>query len=72
LRSHLLVAHEAIQAGVNLKGYYVWSLMDNFEWAYGLSQRFGLIRVDYDTGRRTPKQSAHWYREIIAQNGVQE
>lgn len=46
--------------------------MDNFEWAHGFDKRFGLVRVDYDTGRRTPKQSAHWYREVIAQNGVQE
>lgn len=72
LRAHLLAAHEALKAGANLQGYYVWSLLDNFEWAYGYEMRFGLVRVDYDTGRRTPKQSASWYREVIAQNGVQE
>ncbi|MCB0181634.1 MAG: beta-glucosidase [Anaerolineae bacterium] len=72
LRAHLLAAHEAVQAGVNLKGYYVWSLMDNFEWAHGLSKRFGLVRVEFETGQRIPKQSALWYRNVIAQNGVQE
>lgn len=70
LRSHFLAAHEAIQAGANLQGYYIWSLMDNFEWAHGYDKRFGLIWVDYDTGRRIPKQSARWYSNIIAQNGV--
>jgi beta-glucosidase len=72
LRAHFLAAHEAIQAGANLQGYYVWSLLDNFEWAHGYDKRFGLVWVDYDTGRRTPKQSARWYSEVIAQNGVQE
>jgi beta-glucosidase len=72
LRAHLMAVHEAIRTSVNLKGYYVWSFMDNFEWAHGLSKRFGLVRVEYDTGRRIPKQSAHWYRQVIAQNGVYE
>jgi beta-glucosidase len=72
LRAHFLAAHDAIRAGANLQGYYVWSLMDNFEWAHGYDKRFGMVWVDFDTGRRIPKQSAHWYREIIAQNGVQE
>jgi beta-glucosidase len=70
LRAHLQAAWEAIQAGVNLQGYYVWSLMDNFEWAMGYEPRFGLVRVDYETGRRIPKQSARWYTEVISQNGV--
>jgi beta-glucosidase len=72
LRSHFLAAYDALQAGVNLKGYYVWSLMDNFEWASGLSKRFGLIRVNYETGERTPKKSAKWYKEVIERNGVYE
>nr|HMQ53560.1 family 1 glycosylhydrolase [Anaerolineae bacterium] len=72
LRAHFLAAHDALQAGANLQGYYVWSLLDNFEWAYGYAMRFGLVRVDYDSGRRTLKQSAHWYRDVIAQNGVAE
>lgn len=70
LRAHLRLALDAIQAGVNLQGYYVWSLMDNFEWAMGYGPRFGLIRVDYETGRRIPKQSARWYSEVINQNGI--
>lgn len=72
LRAHLLAAHQAIQSGANLQGYYVWSLMDNFEWAHGFDKRFGLVWVDYDTGQRIPKQSAHWYSQVIAQNGVPE
>jgi len=72
LRAHFLAAHDAIQAGVNLRGYYVWSLMDNFEWAKGYGTRFGIVRVNYETKSRTPKQSAHWYGEVIAQNAVVE
>lgn len=72
MRAHLLAVHDAIQAGVNIKGYYVWSLMDNFEWADGYDKRFGLVWVDYETHRRIPKQSAHWYSQVIAQNGLQE
>jgi beta-glucosidase len=55
-----------------VRGYYVWSLMDNFEWAHGYEPRFGIVRVDYETGRRIPKQSAHWYGEVIAGNQVAE
>jgi beta-glucosidase len=72
LRAHFLAAHDAIQEGVDLRGYYVWSLMDNFEWAKGYGPRFGIVRVNYETMSRTPKQSAHWYSEVIAQNGVSE
>ncbi len=70
LRAHLRAALDAIRAGADLRGYYVWSLMDNFEWSRGYMPRFGLVRVDYDTGRRIPKQSAYWYREVIRQNGI--
>jgi beta-glucosidase len=69
-RDHLLQVHRAIQEGVPLRGYLHWSLMDNFEWAEGYKERFGLIHVDYATGRRTPKDSARWYRETIAANGA--
>lgn len=69
LKSHFEAAHRAIQDGVNLKGYYVWSFMDNFEWAYGYSKRFGIVYVDYDTLKRIPKKSALWYRDVIADNG---
>jgi len=72
LRDHFRAAHEAIQAGANLRGYYVWSLMDNFEWAMGFGPRFGILRVNCDTGARIPKQSARWYSQVIAQNGVNE
>ena len=66
LRRHFTAAHRAIQAGVELRGYFVWSLMDNFEWAYGYSKRFGIVRVDYDTQERTLKDSALWYQKLIA------
>lgn len=69
-REHLRAAHEALTAGVRLRGYYAWSLLDNFEWAWGYGMRFGLVRVDYDTQRRIPKQSALWYREVIAHNAL--
>jgi beta-glucosidase len=72
LRTHLIAAHDAIQAGVNLKGYFVWSLMDNFEWSSGYRPRFGIIRLDYATQQRTPQLSARWYSDVIAQNRVAE
>ena len=66
LRSHLQALHRAIEAGVNLKGYYAWSLMDNFEWAFGYDKRFGIVHVDYDSQVRTIKDSGHEYARIIA------
>lgn len=71
LREHFRAAHAAIHAGVNLRGYFVWSLMDNFEWAWGYSRRFGLVRVDFATGRRTPKHSAHWFSDLIRRNALE-
>lgn len=65
LRRHVEVCERALAAGVNLKGYFVWSLMDNFEWETGWGQRFGLIRVDYRTLQRTVKDSGRWYRDTI-------
>ncbi|WP_067482544.1 GH1 family beta-glucosidase [Actinomadura hibisca] len=65
LRDHLAAAAGAIAAGVDLRGYFAWSLLDNFEWSHGYSKRFGLIHVDYPTGRRTWKDSASWYQEAI-------
>ncbi|MCC5580800.1 beta-glucosidase [Microtetraspora sp. AC03309] len=70
LDGHFRAAHAAIGTGVDLRGYFVWSLMDNFEWAHGYHKRFGLVRVDYDTLERTPRDSARWYREVIARNGL--
>ena len=58
--------------GVPLAGYFVWSLMDNFEWAFGYSQRFGIVWVDYETQQRLPKDSALWYQAVIATNGFEE
>ncbi|MBB5869628.1 beta-glucosidase [Allocatelliglobosispora scoriae] len=70
LHAHFAAAHEAIEAGVDLRGYFVWSLLDNFEWALGYDKRFGLIHVDYATQQRTLKESAHWYRRTIAEGGL--
>jgi len=72
LRAHLRAVHDAIQAGADVRGYYVWSLMDNFEWASGYEPRFGIVRVNFDTGERTPKQSARWYSDVIANNALVE
>jgi beta-glucosidase len=70
LGSHLREARRAIQAGVRLEGYYVWTLLDNFEWAFGLSRRFGITHVDFRTQARTWKKSANWYQTVIATNGT--
>jgi beta-glucosidase len=70
LRDHLAAAHRAIQAGVRLEAYHLWSLMDNFEWAEGYGQRWGIVYVDFKSQRRTEKTSAQWYREVIARNGI--
>ena len=66
---YLLALRHAIEDGVPIGGYFHWSTMDNFEWAVGYQQRFGLIHVDYATQKRTPKDSAYWYRDVIATNG---
>lgn len=71
LRRHMAAAHHAIANGVPLAGYFVWSLMDNFEWAEGYTQRFGIVWVDYNTQERLPKDSALWYRQVIADNGYE-
>jgi beta-glucosidase len=70
LEGHFRAALRAIAAGVDLRGYFVWSLLDNFEWEEGYSKRFGLIYVDYPTQRRLLKDSAYWYRQVIARNGL--
>jgi beta-glucosidase len=70
LHDHIAAAYDAIQAGINLRGYYVWSLFDNFEWSEGYTPRFGLIRVDHDTLERIPRQSYYWYQQVIAGNGL--
>jgi beta-glucosidase len=57
--------HEAIARGADVRGYFLWSLLDNFEWAYGYSKRFGMVFVDFETLRSTPKSSARWYARVI-------
>jgi len=69
LTRYLRELGRAISDGVDVRGYFQWSIMDNFEWNEGYKQRFGLVHVDYATQKRTPKQSAHWYRELMASNG---
>ncbi|MEV0202512.1 GH1 family beta-glucosidase [Nonomuraea sp. NPDC050691] len=68
LDCHLRACREAIEAGVPLQGYFAWSLMDNFEWAWGYGKRFGLVHVDFETQERVLKDSARWYSQIIRQN----
>jgi beta-glucosidase len=70
LDSHLRAAHRAMSAGVGLGGFFVWSLMDNFEWAWGYSRRFGLTYVDFATQRRIVKDSGRWYSQVIAGNAL--
>lgn len=72
LRRHFAAAHRAMQRGVDLRGYQVWSLMDNFEWAFGYTKRFGIVHVDYKTQERTPKDSALWYAQLIASRRIPE
>jgi beta-glucosidase len=66
VKSYIEAMHRAIAAGADVRGYFVWSLLDNFEWGSGYSQRFGLVYVDYPTQRRIPKASARWYADMIA------
>jgi beta-glucosidase len=70
LDAHFRASAAAIKAGVDLRGYFVWSLLDNFEWAEGYRNRFGLVHVDFATGERRLKESALWYRDVIARNGL--
>jgi len=70
LDAHLRALHAAIDAGVDVRGYFQWSLLDNFEWSHGYAMRFGIVHVDYETLERTPRDSAHWYRDVIVRNGL--
>jgi len=69
-RQHLRAAHKAMSKGANLRGYYAWSLLDNYEWAHGYSKRFGIVHVDYSTQQRTIKSSGHYYAEVIRTKGA--
>ena len=70
LDQHLRAIRRAIDAGVDIRGYFQWSLMDNFEWSLGYDKRFGLVHVDFDSFERTPRDSASWYRDVIRRNGL--
>lgn len=71
LQEHISAVHDAIDTGVNVQGYFVWSLLDNFEWAFGYSRRFGIVWVDFPTGNRLTKASFDWYRDTIRLNSVE-
>jgi len=71
IKEHLKVIARFIEEGGNLKGYFVWSLLDNFEWAHGYSKRFGIVYVDYETQKRILKDSAFWYKEVIERNAIE-
>jgi beta-glucosidase len=68
-RQHLRAAHEAMKKGVDLRGYYAWSLLDNYEWSHGYSKRFGIVHVDYSTQQRTIKSSGRYYSDVIRSKG---
>ncbi len=70
LAAHVRACHDALADGVDLRGYFVWSLLDNFEWAEGYHQRFGIVHVDFATQERTPKDSAIWYSNVVRTNEV--
>lgn len=70
LHKHLAALHRSIESGVPISGYLQWSFMDNFEWSRGYHQRFGIVHVDYETQKRTPKDSFYWYRDVIERNGL--
>jgi beta-glucosidase len=70
LKRHLEMVHKAIEAEIPVNGYFYWSLLDNFEWGFGYRPRFGIVRVDYDTLKRTLKHSALFYKDVIKENGL--
>jgi beta-glucosidase len=70
IKRHLEKVHQAISIGIPVHGYFAWSLLDNFEWSYGTSKRFGLVRVDFETQARIPKASAKWYQTVIRENAI--
>ena len=70
LRGHLRELHRAIADGVPVNGYFLWSFLDNYEWEDGYQRRFGIVHVDFDTQKRTPKLSARYYATIVEQNRI--
>lgn len=71
VRDYLRELHQAIEAGVDVRGYFLWSLLDNFEWSYGYSKRFGIVHVDFATQKRIVKDSGEWYARLIQQNSIE-
>ncbi len=69
-RTCLIALHRAVAEGFDVRGYFLWSFMDNFEWAEGYGKRFGIVHVDYATQVRTPKLSARWYAEVVRENRI--
>jgi beta-glucosidase len=72
VRDYLKACHHAISEGVNLRGYFLWTLLDNFEWAFGFIKRFGIVRVNFETQKRTLKKSGKWYSQVIKNNGFSD
>jgi beta-glucosidase len=70
LKAYTFAVREAVAAGADVRGYFIWSLLDNFEWGAGYANRFGIVFVDYPTQRRIPKASAHWYARLIHAEGM--
>jgi beta-glucosidase len=70
LNGHIGAVHDAIRSGVDVRGYYLWSLLDNFEWAWGYSKRFGIVHVDFATQQRIVKDSGRWYRDVVTANAL--
>ena len=70
VRSHLVEVHRAIAEGYDVRGYFLWSFLDNFEWAEGYGKRFGIVHVDFASQKRTPKLSSQWYAEVIRNNRI--
>src|SRR5699024_8242333 len=72
VKRHLVALEEATRQGADVRGYFLWSFLDNFEWAYGYSKRFGIVYIDYETQERTIKDSGRWYRDMIRSAREQE
>ena len=71
LQTHLAELTRLVASGLDIRGYYVWSLLDTFEWAHGYTQRFGVVPVDYETQQRTPKASARWLSDLMRAHTLQ-